>query len=152
MTAAQQTGQRVTSSVGPLSGIRPPATADAIRLLSHARAWLAEANRAAAAAERFRLAHLAALRVAAALFAVRSRPGSAPRRLRSAWALLDSVAPELVDWSAYFASGAAARAAVEAGAVSAVSQRQADDQLRAASEFLALVEGSLGLLASPLAS
>lgn len=152
MAAERQMGQQVTSGAGPLSAIRPPATADAVRLLSRARAWLAEANRAAAAAERFRLAHLAALRAAAALFAVRSRPGSAPRRLRSAWALLDSVAPELADWSAYFASGAAARAAVEAGAVSAVSQRQADEQLRAANEFLELVERSLGLLASPLAS
>jgi len=36
--------------------------------------------------------------------------------------------------------------------VSAVTSRDADDQLRAAGEFLMLVEASLGLLAAPLAS
>jgi hypothetical protein len=48
----------------------------------------------------------------------------------------------------YFAAGAPLRAAVEAGALSAVSPRVADDQVRAAREFLALVEDSLGLLAA----
>jgi HEPN superfamily protein len=58
------------------------------------------------------------------------------------------VAPEHAEWAAYFAAGASVRAAVEAGAVSAVSARAADDQLRSATEFLALVEDSLGLLAA----
>jgi hypothetical protein len=64
------------------------------------------------------------------------------------WVLLERVAPEHAEWAAYFAAGAPLRAAVEAGAVSAVSARTADDQLRAATEFLALVEDSLGLLAA----
>jgi hypothetical protein len=66
----------------------------------------------------------------------------------SVWVLLERVAPEYREWAEYFAAGAAARAAVEAGAISAVSARAADDQVRAAGEFLALVEGSLGMLAA----
>jgi hypothetical protein len=100
--------------------------------------------------ERFRLAHLAALRGAAALFAQRARPAG-KRRLVSAWVLVDAVAPELAEWSAYFAGTAGKRAAVEAGAHSVVSERDAEDQLHAAEQFVTLVERTLGLLA-PLAS
>jgi hypothetical protein len=117
-------------------------------LLAHASAVLAEASAADSAGERFCLAHVAALRAAAAVFAERGRPAASRRRLVSAWVLLESVAPEFAEWAAYFASTAPARAAVEAGAFSAVSQRDADDQLRAADEFLHLVESSLGLLAA----
>lgn len=121
-------------------------------VVAQARAVLAEAAAAESAADRFRLAHLCALRTAAAVFAERGRPVSARRRLVSAWVLIESVAPEFGEWACYFAAGASARAAVEAGAVSAVSTRDADDQLRAAGEFLTLVEASLGLIAVPLAS
>lgn len=143
----------------PVAGPRPlpgspraalPGSARA--LLAQARAVLVEAARTDEIGERFRLAHLAALRTAAALFADRGRPAAGRRRLVSAWVLVESVAPEFSEWAAYFAAGASARAAVEAGAVSAVSARDADDQLRAAEQFLTLVEESLGLLAAPLAS
>lgn len=120
----------------------------AFGLLAHARAVLAEAAAATDPGERFRLAHLSALRTAAAVSAERGRPAGSRRRLMSVWVLLERVAPEHAEWSAYFASGAPIRAAVEAGALSAASPRAADDQLRAATEFLALVEGSLGLLAA----
>ena len=70
----------------------------------------------------------------------------------SVWVVIDTVAPEFGDWSRFFAAGAAARAAVEAGALHAVSRREADDQVRAAEEFLRVVERSLGMLAAPLAS
>jgi hypothetical protein len=131
---------------------RPVGAGSAQALVTQARGVLVESVRADEPGERFRLAHLAALRTAAAVFAERGRPAGARRRLVSAWVLLESVAPELRDWAVYFAAGAAARAAVEAGALSAVSPRSADDQLRAAQEFLALVEASLGMLATPLAS
>src|SRR5699024_425513 len=98
--------------------------------------------------ERYRLAHLSALRTAAAVAAQRGRPASSRRRLISVWLLLHRIAPELGDWATYFAAGAPVRAAIEAGAMSAVTARTADDQLRAATEFLQLVEGSLGLLAA----
>lgn len=121
-------------------------------LIGQARLVLGEAAAVTDVGERFRLAHLAALRVAAAVLAERGRPAAARRRLISVWVLIDSVAPEFADWAGYFAAGAPVRAAVEAGALRAVSAREADDQLRAAGEFLRLVEGSLGMFAAPLAS
>lgn len=130
----------------------PPASRAAASLIEQARAVLDEARLAQSAAERFRRAHLAALRTSAALFAVRARPGTGRRRLVSAWVLVEAVAPEFAEWAAYFAGTAAKRAEVEAGAHSAVSARDADDQLRAAEQFLELVERSLGLLVAPLAS
>jgi hypothetical protein len=66
----------------------------------------------------------------------------------SVWVLVERIAPEYAEWAGYFAAGARVRAAIEAGAVSAVSERSADDQVRAAAEFLVLVEDSLGLLAA----
>jgi hypothetical protein len=121
-------------------------------LLERARGLLAESEAAATADERFRLAHLAALRTGAAVLADRGRPASARRRLMSVWVLIEAVAPELRDWALLFAAGASARAAIEAGAVGVVSARAADDQWRAAEQFLTLVESQAGLLAAPLAS
>ena len=117
-------------------------------LLARARRVLAEAYEAVDVGERFRLAHLAALRVAAAVVAERGRPATARRRLMSVWVLLETVAPEYAEWARYFAAGAPARAAVEAGAYRAVSAREADDQLRAAGEFLSLVEPALSISAA----
>ena len=116
--------------------------------LAQARMLLAEAGRTGDPGERFRLAHLAALRIAAAALAERGRPASARRRLISVWLLLAKVAPEYDSWIRYFAAGAPIRAAVEAGAPSAVSATAADAQLRAALDFLAAIEGSLGMLAA----
>ena len=126
----------------------PSSRGSTVGLLAQARTVLAEAAQADEPGERFRLAHLAALRTAAAVSAERGRPGSARRRLLSVWVLLERVAPEYRDWAVYFAAGASVRAAVEAGAVSAASERTADDQVRAARQFLAVVEDSLGLLAA----
>lgn len=127
----------------------PGSAGSSTTLAAQARAVLADAARADSVAERFRLAHLAALRTAAVVFAQRGRPSGRRRVLVSAWVLLQQVAPEYREWAAYFAAAAPARAAVEAGASSAVTARDADDQLRSAAEFLRLVESSLGLL--PLA-
>jgi hypothetical protein len=117
-------------------------------LLRQARGGLDRAYASVDPGEQFCLAHLAALRTAAALLALRGRPAAARRKLISVWVLLEKVAPEHAEWAAYFAAGASIRAAAEAGAVSAVSARAADDQLRASEQFLALVEGSLGMLAA----
>lgn len=125
----------------------PSAPSSVAVLIQRARAVLAQAARADSPAERFCLAHVAALRTAAVLFAERGRP-SGRRRLVSAWVLMRAVAPEYESWAVYFAAGAATRSAVEAGAVSAVTPRMADDQLRAAEEFLSVVESSLGMLAA----
>jgi hypothetical protein len=60
------------------------------------------------------------------------------------------VAPELSEWAAYFAAGASKRAAAEAGIPRVVSAREADDLLRAAEQFIAVVEVALGLSYQPL--
>ena len=105
-------------------------------------------------AERYAAAHLAALRAAAAVLAARARPAAAtshrPSRPTSAWKLLCAVAPEMVEWAGFFAAGAAKRAAAEAGLPRAVTPREADDLLRDAETFLAVVETSLGLTVQPL--
>lgn len=113
-------------------------------LLTAAREGLAEAERAARPVDRFALAHLAGLRSAAAVLAARARPGGPRRRATSAWALLAVVAPELGEWAAFFAAGARKRAAAEAGQPHVVSERDADDLLRAATSFLLVVEATLG--------
>ena len=54
--------------------------------------------------------------------------------------------PELAEWASFFAAGAAKRAAAEAGSTRAVTEREADDLVRDADRFLAVVEQSLGLV------
>jgi hypothetical protein len=61
------------------------------------------------------------------------------------WTVLATVAPELHEWATFFASGAGRRADAEAGIPGAVGAREADDLLRDAEMFLALVETTLGL-------
>lgn len=107
---------------------------------------LSEAVAARDVPTRYACAHVAALRAAAALLAARARPEAGRRRAqRNAWVLLAEVAPELAEWAAFFSAGAAKRAAAEAGSVRAVTEREADDLVRDADRFLALVEQALGL-------
>jgi hypothetical protein len=125
----------------------PRVAAPALRLLATARSALREAERSEFPPERYATAHLAALRAAAAVLAARARASDArSRRPMSAWVLLNGVAPELGEWAAYFAAGADKRAAALAGLRSAVTAREADDLLRDATTFLALVETTLGVL------
>jgi hypothetical protein len=100
---------------------------------------------------RYARAHLAALRASAAVLAARARPGGSRRsaRVRSAWVLLAEVAPELAEWAAFFAAGAGKRAAAEAGLHGVVTEREADDLVREAETFLALVARSLGVAHQP---
>jgi L-fucose isomerase-like protein len=120
-------------------------------LLALARRGLVEAAGTERPGERYATAHLAALRAAAAVLACRARPAGASaasaRRSRptSAWVLLATVAPELAEWAGFFAAGARKRAAAEAGLPSAVTPREADDLVRDAETFLAVVETTLGL-------
>jgi hypothetical protein len=100
---------------------------------------------------RYARAHLAALRAAAAVLAAVARPGRSRRssRVRSAWVLLAEVAPELAEWAAFFAAGAGKRAAAEAGLRGVVTAREADDLVREAEAFLALVARTLGVAHQP---
>jgi hypothetical protein len=97
--------------------------------------------------DRYALAHVAALRATAALLAARAQPTAPGRRGRqkNAWVLLTEVAPEFTEWATFFAAGAQKRAAAESGSRRAVTEREADDLVRDADRFLALIETSLGL-------
>ncbi len=135
------------STSGPAVVRRRSPTPAAASLLDAARRGLLEAATLDLPPERYATAHLSALRAAAAVLAARARPESPSRRRRptSAWVLLTAVAPELGEWAAFFAAGAAKRAAAEAGLPRAVTPREADDLLRDADTFLAVVETTLGL-------
>ena len=123
----------------------------AMALLESARYGLAAAEGEASAGSRYVAAHLAALR-AAAVVAAKADPGASSRRRRplSVWELLPKVEPALAEWAAFFAAGAAKRAAAEAGLPRAVTLREADDLLRDAEMFVSLAENALGVPAQPL--
>ncbi|GAU68250.1 hypothetical protein SSP35_07_00520 [Streptomyces sp. NBRC 110611] len=140
-----------SAAYGPPSDVHPVlrrATAPraALDLLAQAQQGLDEARHLETPNERFATAHLAALRTAAAVLAVRGRPEATARgrqRIRSAWEVLPEVAPELAEWSALFAAGAGRRARAEAGIAGAAGRRDADDLLRDAALFLRLAERML---------
>jgi len=115
--------------------------------LDRAAESLREAALTAEVPARYALAHVAALRATAGLLAARARPALGARRRpqKNAWVLLAEVAPEFAEWATFFAAGAGKRAAAEAGSTRAVNEREADDLLRDADRFLALIESSLGL-------
>ena len=114
--------------------------------LDRAATSLREAITSTDVPERYAQAHVSALRATAALLAARARPTATGRRpQKNAWVLLAEVAPELAEWAGFFAAGAAKRAAAEAGSHRAVTEREADDLVRDADRFLALVETALGL-------
>jgi HEPN superfamily protein len=121
------------------------------QLLTIARQGLAEAAHTGPDGLRYATAHLAALRAAAAVLAARARPAAPSRRAKatSVWSLLVLVAPDFGDWASYFALGASKRAAAEAGIPRVVTSREADDLLRAAEQFVAVVESALGLTYQP---
>ncbi|MEY9963718.1 hypothetical protein ABIA33_001751 [Streptacidiphilus sp. MAP12-16] len=123
----------------------PPAALD---LLAQAYRGLDQARTMEGALERYASAHLAALRASAAVLAVRGRPEENPRkrrRIRSAWEVLPEVAPELAEWSVYYAAGASKRAAAEAGIASAATLREADDLIRNTALFLRIVQRLIAL-------
>ncbi|TDQ52539.1 SAV_6107 family HEPN domain-containing protein [Actinorugispora endophytica] len=116
--------------------------------LESARSYLSEAQATDSPPTRYVNAHLAALRVAAAVLAQRADPGARPvrgRRPRSAWELLPKAAPELAEWAAFFDAGAPRRAAAEAGLSNTVTPAEADALLKEARAFLSVAESLLGL-------
>jgi hypothetical protein len=106
----------------------PPRSATA--LLREARAGIAEAQKETSAAARYATAYLAALR---------GRPHRGRARPASAWVLLAKLAPEMGEWADFFAAGSSRRAAILSGVTRGVTQRDADDLVRAAATFADLV-------------
>ena len=112
--------------------------------LAPAASALTQAELAEQPAERFLAAHLAALRVAAVVLAHRTRPRRASSgRPRDVWQVLAEVAPEYAEWAGFFASSALKRRAVQAGAVTLVGTREADDLVRDVRLFFDQVAGRL---------
>lgn len=128
---------------------RPPVSTAARMLLDRSRTGLLQACAARTCAERYVAAHLAALRAAAAVLAVRGRPNGRGGP-RSVWEILPRVAPELTEWAAFFAATASRRAAVEAGRGEIITARDADDLLRDAEAFHHVAEEVLGLPQQPV--
>ena len=154
-TSARSTSARSTSARSrPEPTHRPgrahgaPVPLAALDLLALSRRGVIEAELAPNGAERYAAAHLAALRAAAALLAVRTRPVRRSSQ-RNVWVLLAQSAPELAEWAAFFAAGAGKRAAAEAGLTRVVSDREADDLTRDAETFRALVETTIGVPVQP---
>lgn len=112
----------------------PPAS---LELLAAAVAGIEQAVAEPAATDRYVRGHLAARRTAAAVLAALARPAPAPRP-RDVWTVLATVAPELREWAGFFAAGTGKRIAAETG-LAAVSDREADDLVRDAHNFLDVV-------------
>src|SRR4051812_44719446 len=104
----------------PAAVPRAPVSPRARDPLHPADAELLAAQYSSEAWEQFSHAHLAALRAGAAVVASRGTPAGR-RAPRTVWAMLHQVAPELDEWSDYFAAGASTRSAVEAGRFEAVT-------------------------------
>lgn len=121
---------------------RAPISPAVLDLLERARLTLESACRTADAGERYRDAHLGALRAAAAVVAARTVPS--PRsRPRSVWSVLPAVAPELGEWAAFFAACSAHRSVIDRGG--RIAPREADDLLRQAEMFLEIAQDILGV-------
>jgi hypothetical protein len=147
MPTTTPTTPTTPTSAGQAGPFSLPATTHSY--LARAAESLRDAVVARDVPSRYACAHVAALRAAAALLAARARPvtsASGRRRpQKNAWVLLAEVAPELAEWASFFSAGAAKRAAAEAGSTRAVTEREADDLVRDADRFLAVVEHALGL-------
>ena len=72
------------------------------------------------------------------------RPGAGRRRTPGCCSPRSP--PSSASGPTFFAAGAAKRAAAEAGSTRAVTEREADDLVRDADRFLAVVEQALGLV------
>ncbi|RJL31373.1 SAV_6107 family HEPN domain-containing protein [Bailinhaonella thermotolerans] len=128
---------------------RPRVSETALAQLDDARTLLADAREARASADRYSMAHRAALRATAAVLSVKARP-TASRRLRSAWELLPAAAPELTEWASFFATTAVKRASAEAGVLHAVTPVEADALIHDVETFINTVEALLDIPSQPV--
>lgn len=112
----------------------PVVRAHPARLLARADAELVAARLSDGPADRFVHAHLAAIRAAAVVLALRAVPARRGRS-RTVWELLSEADPSLAAWSVYFAAGARTRARLEAGLFEAVDDRRSWELVACAEDF-----------------
>lgn len=120
---------------------RPEVNAAVVALLERSREGLRTAASELDARSRWAGAHLAALRAATAVLAVRGRPGPARSRPRSVWQVLPRLAPELTEWAVFLGS----LQRLPDRSVLPDEARAADDLLRDAEQFLRAVTRLLSL-------
>ncbi|WP_218126838.1 SAV_6107 family HEPN domain-containing protein [Glycomyces sambucus] len=121
-----------------------------LQLLATARADLDDAAERVRPGERYAEAHMAALRVAVAVLAVRAGDATGrrrPGRPSSTWELLRNVAPELEEWASHFARTARKRVLAQAGIPDIVTVEEADSIVADARRFLDVVVRLLGFSA-----
>jgi len=136
------TTRRTVGGSGRALGQDAPLPTSVLDLLARSDAELVAA-RLGGPSEQFVHAHLAALRAGAALLAVTGRPTGRPV-LRTVWEMVASVEPDLAGWTAWFADGAALRAAVESGRAE-VDDERAERTLAVAEDFQEAVRRLLSL-------
>lgn len=124
----------VGTAVGTTVVGAAPLPSSAEALLARSDAELVAAQLAGSPEERLLHGHLAALRAGAALLEVTGRPSRRPAP-RTVWDMVALVAPSLAGWTAFFAAGAAVRAAVEAGRTDTVDEEVAARTVAAAEDF-----------------
>jgi hypothetical protein len=118
-----------------------------LQLLSTARSDLDDAAEQQRPGQRYAEAHLAALRVAAAVLAVRAADVAARRRPSkpsSTWEMLAGAAPELEEWASHFSRTARKRVLAQAGIPDIVTGEEADALIADARRFLDVVVRLLG--------
>lgn len=112
--------------------------------LRRAESALLSAELSPGPAGRYLAAHLAAMRTAVTVLAVKARPrrggGSGPADV---WQVLARTAPEYGEWAAFFGAGRQKWLLVQSGAYALVTEREADDLLRDARDFYDLVSRRL---------
>lgn len=114
-----------------------------LELVDRARESLLQACHSTVTADRYAAAQLGALRAATALLA--SRPASGRKSgPRDVWTVLAEGAPELREWSEFFAL-TSVRGALAARDRARPTTREADDLVRQAEMFLELILARLGL-------
>ena len=157
---AAATRRRATSRPAPSSLAGRTAPADrplplpptAVSALARSDAELVAAQLAGSPDEQFLHAHLAALRAGAAVLEVTGRPVRRPQP-RTVWEMVSLVEPSLAERCAFFAAGAALRAAVESGR-GEVEPARAEITLAAAEDFAdavrAVIDPAAGVRAPAL--
>lgn len=127
----------MTATTAPTAHARVRAPFTPAELLALARADLAAA---AGRPEhlRYATAHMAALRAAGAVLAVRPRPAGACGPAVGLWSTVAAVAPELGDWAGLFRAAARRTVRVAAGA-DTLAPREVDALCADAARFVAVV-------------
>lgn len=118
-------------------------TYTASELSRKARRGLTEAESADTPEEQFAIAHLSALRAAAAVVDARSHQLQGQPLPKSVWGLFNLAAPEMARWVEPFCGTARKRVAAEIGVAGTITQAQADQLLADARRFVTVVADAL---------